>query len=317
LFITLLLLMAHQATARKERLNLTGWEIFWSEEFNSVSVDSLYGPDRWKDFIYPGPGIRPTRRRITLADGLGYFKPQLVRPDTSRGDTVTLETAELMSTFDEIPEVQRPGPGTGPGFLYGIFEIRCKLPAKYTNVYTAFWLSGITWPPEIDAFEYHAGDNSFFSSIHYGAGPQNHQTVSQTFPFSKRRLTRRFHTWTIVWLPDRISIFFDGKELMTDTTPSHLPHGRAVAPTEVYNFMGWNKMDVRVGNALLWRIAEQNEQTDLDPLVVDYIRVYKPKGYAARYQYADYTTTSGNRLEDWYFKELLPLYARTRYLERR
>ena len=77
--------------------------------------------------------------------------------------------SQISSLHDDFP-----GFSGRPGYMYGMFEIRCKLPPT-RNSYSSFWLSGNWWPPEIDVFEicdYGApGDhNKFFSSVHWDTG---------------------------------------------------------------------------------------------------------------------------------------------------
>jgi len=62
-------------------------------------------------------------------------------------DSSSWLTSEISSTHDDFPHLH----GT-PGYIYGMFEIRCKLPKSFYS-FTSFWLDGNAWPPEIDAFE--------------------------------------------------------------------------------------------------------------------------------------------------------------------
>ena len=102
-------------------------------------------------------------------------------------------------------------------YLYGTFEIKCRIP---DNAPPAFWLYGECCE-EIDVFEFLTEDERKFTmTVHEcvpgkcdkGSGGKGHQLKGkQLMPgpdFSKG-----FHTWTLEWTPEFISLKVDGNEV--------------------------------------------------------------------------------------------------------
>lgn len=256
---------------------------------------------RWK--IYEGPNPWTSdffktvhqESNIELLNGYAYFKTQkLTTPINISGTNYYYTSGEIVSKFDDIPYCSS---FSDAGYLYGMFEIRCKLPKKHGQ-YPAYWLLGNTsWPPEIDLFEFNGNDhNMFFSGVHWGPNnaPQNCYQF-YNYPFD---LTDDFHTWTVVWSPTAVTFFFDNKELRTDNIITHIPG--TVSPNMMERCK-WMKMKHQIGSGLNWPYSSE---TTFDPLIVDYIRVYKPTGYTP------YTT--GN-FDNWHDNIVKPLYLNTPY----
>lgn len=81
-------------------------------------------------------------------------------------------------------------------------------------------------------------------------------------------LDDEFHTYTMVWTPDKISFFFDGKEYRTVTDVSQMPN--------VGDICNYGHMDAILSlsyNCPQWQDLEVNK---LEPFLVDYVRIYKP-----------------------------------------
>lgn len=231
---------------------------------------------RWR--IYEGPNPWTSdffktvhqESNIELLNGYAYFKTQkLTTPINISGTNYYYTSGEIVSKFDDIPYCSS---FSDAGYLYGMFEIRCKLPKKHGQ-YPAYWLLGNTsWPPEIDLFEFNGNDhNMFFSGVHWGPNnaPQNCYQF-YNYPFD---LTDDFHTWTVVWSPTAVTFFFDNKELRTDNIITHIPG--TVSPNMMERCK-WMKMKHQIGSGLNWPYSSE---TTFDPLIVDYIKVYKPTGY--------------------------------------
>lgn len=122
-------------------------------------------------------------------------------------------------------------------FYYGYYETRVKVP-RAKGVFPAFWLNpdrdgdGIFWwPPEIDGLEF-VNDGTEKSRLqhHSGGGPSNRppafRTKSwlQSDPAFDRKsgffqLDKPFdedwHVVGILWKPDSVAVFLDGRRLWT------------------------------------------------------------------------------------------------------
>ena len=107
---------------------------------------------------------------------------------------------------------------TQPSFFqtYGYFEIRAKLPAG-KGLWPAFWLlpEDQSWPPEIDVLEV-LGDNTskLYTTVHYGK-----ENTSHGIDTSVPDMSAGFHTYAVLWEPDFITWYFDGRQVFRHPTP--------------------------------------------------------------------------------------------------
>ncbi len=283
-------------------LNKQGWTQTFNEEFNTNITDLK---TRWKILHNNPSGIASypsidQESNLTLNGGFAYFATQkLTTPITHDGKQYTHTTANIISKFDDIPFCSATNcsatNNANAGYLYGMFEIRCKLPKK-AGQYIAYWLYGnCSWPPEIDVFEFNGTNHdNFFSTIHWGAN-NNPQSCGNTYyyPFN---LTDDFHTWTVVWTPTKVTWFFDNKELKTEYVASHIPGATSPNMSERCK---WIKMNQQIGSGLNY---PNPSETTFEQLIVDYIKVYKPIGYS--------TYTTGD-FDNWHDNIVKPLYQNT------
>ncbi|MBP9140453.1 MAG: T9SS type A sorting domain-containing protein [Chitinophagales bacterium] len=150
------------------------------------------------------------------------------------------------------PSDDYTGTWDNTGFRYGMFEIRCKLPSEFSA--PAFWLYG--GATELDIFEAGLPNRISTAAIDWTTTPQ---TICQTLhewdlPFDN--FTSDFHTFTCVWTPDKITYFFDHRELGTITSIQTYPYNCAL-----------------ICNLAMYPWNDINTYMD-----IDYIRVYKPIG---------------------------------------
>ncbi len=259
--------------------------------------------------------------------------------------TPQYEFGNISTTYTDFPQCapsscnsQWSGLKTAPGMLYGAIEIRCKLssdlvqplsdPILYNDnpgglqadggayEYNAAWLDGSNiWPPEIDLFEHHSGDDYFFSTDHWHRNASSAQatdlsSTNYRYNWPGFNLNDDFHTWTVVWTPTEITWFFDGVQLKKDNTPCHLPDfgvnynsytnyqsatsnicdpntpPPANSSPDFQTLYRWSEMFLIVGNApqswvkLVPKICP--DETDptgnhtMHPMIIDYVKIYKP-----------------------------------------
>jgi hypothetical protein len=290
---------ANQVYAQ-EFLDNSHWTLVANEEFNTSIADLQ---TRWKLTSGIPTDLKPNwytpvadPNNVRLANGYIYFETQkLVSPITVNGNTYLYSVGDIQSLANDVPACDLYSTS---GYLYGMYEIRCKLPKK-AGQYTAFWMHGKGWPPEIDVFEHNARFHDyFFSTAHYGtnADPQEWGD-SYYYPFD---LTDDFHTWTLVWTPAKLIWFFDGQELKTDAIPVHVPGATASNMVERCKYM---KMIIQTGAGLN---HPDRAETTFDPFIVDYIRVYKPSGNPL------YTGDVSPDFDTWHDNQKT-LYANTPY----
>jgi hypothetical protein len=285
------------ATLGQGRLDKTGWQLDpnLSEDFNVGTTLATLAP-RWHVQLENGviankSSALPfesyvTRNNVYIANGCAYLNTyKYTAPIYHENNRdYYYATSFLRSRFDDFPTISPPNDTVKGGVLYGMFEIRCKLP-RGSGQYPSFWLAGNNaWPPEIDAFEFNGSHpKTFFSTAHWpnpafkeGSSVSRDSSHGKTYTYaSKKFLTKGFHTWTVVWAPKRITWFFDNKELYTDTIAAHIPGG-ASPDANPYELCKYRKMDMIINSILNY---PDSTATNFEPLVIDYIHMYRPVGF--------------------------------------
>ncbi|WP_324675584.1 family 16 glycosylhydrolase [Hymenobacter sp. GOD-10R] len=156
--------------------------------------------------------------------------------------------------------------GMYPGFTYGMFEIRCKLPKGRNGTWPTFWfLSGDT---EIDVVDNLKPDpaaviQSGVIDWHKTFPNDSLGNAEKGAVLYKRfgsLLSDDFNTYTAVWTPSRVSFFFNGRLLynVDDTViATHNCAGMLLATLQMKNY------------------DQSVQRAHMD---IDYIRVLKPRG---------------------------------------
>lgn len=115
--------------------------------------------------------------------------------------------------------------GYGTTFSYGYFEARLAMSAKKSS-WPAFWLfsqehargtDGNHWC-EIDIFELF-DSNKFGGTVHEWINFKNHQNKNNLVDLPPGTDVTRWHTYGMLWEPNRVTWFFDRKPLMTAAVP--------------------------------------------------------------------------------------------------
>jgi serralysin len=110
---------------------------------------------------------------------------------------------------------------TQPSFAqqFGYFEVRAQLPAG-RGLWPAVWMlpSGGGWPPELDILEQTGGD-TVFQTLHMKAASK---PAEADFKTHIQGLTHRFHTFGLLWTPERLVWFIDRRQTAATPTPPDL-----------------------------------------------------------------------------------------------
>lgn len=193
-----------------------GWELVFSDEFNGNTLDR----NKW------------ATRYLYQNETMDYFTDESQRYRDSQisvsGGVLDLraEKKEGASHFESgLIRSHRT-------FYYGYYEARVFLPSA-KGVFPAFWLEadydqdGKFWhPPEIDIFEYVINDttdkpNMLHSSAIPWSIPNPFRFVDPSFRtdfkvmVSKEDLNRDWHVAGLVWTPESVSLFWDGRRIYT------------------------------------------------------------------------------------------------------
>lgn len=284
-------LICHQALFAQCKLNYANYNLVLEENFDHItSINQLRNVWQfhhddpgwgWGDYTDPNTGVTTNgeyydESQVTIQPG-GFLRLTAVRNENLvpiwsnwKGDyrycryksgMIQLRNDLWGGIFDQNASTT--------GFLYGMFEIRVKLP-KSPDCFPAFWLTRAGSKTEIDMFEY--GENQASRRISNNIIDYSNLaniTSCQHFfdKLSWDNLPELFHTISCVWTPDRVTIFFDGREMRTvdksqmqtyNDNPLSLVANLAMRP---YFSVGTTYMDI------------------------DYIRVYKPRGNDYRLPY--------------------------------
>ena len=136
---------------------------------------------------------------ITAAQASADIKPLINNYDYTSG---------LLTTHDTFSQT------------YGYFEMRADLPEN-AGAWPAFWLlpEDGSWPPELDVVEmYGQNPNSLLMTAHTNQTGQ-HTTVGSTVNVSN---TDGFHTYGLLWTPDKLVWTYDGVQVAEAATPSDM-----------------------------------------------------------------------------------------------
>ena len=138
---------------------------------------------------------------------------------------------------------------------YGYFETRAKL-SNAAGVVSAFWLlpADGSWPPELDAAEV-LGSNpdTLVLTAHSDSGTSPQWT---DIPDA----SQDFHTYAVDWEPDKLTWYFDGKQVAQQDTPSDM------------NKPMFMQLSTVVGTSSTWAGAPNSGETG--QMQVDYVRAY-------------------------------------------
>jgi beta-glucanase (GH16 family) len=101
---------------------------------------------------------------------------------------------------------------------YGYFEVRAKLP-EGKGLWPAFWLlpQGGGWPPEIDVLEQLGRE----PAIVY-VGVHSNAYNDQTMRVDLGETTENFHAYGMLWDPEHITWFIDGRQVRQIATPNDM-----------------------------------------------------------------------------------------------
>ncbi len=151
--------------------------------------------------------------------------------------------------------------------LYGVFEIRARLP-KGRGFWPAFWLlpTDGSWPPELDVFEVLGHDTAKLNNAAHSKATGQHTSAGAEIPGPD--LSEAFHLYTAEWRKDEIRWYLDGVEVSRTKTPADMQK-----PMYLLANLG-------VGGG--WP-GEPDSSTQFPGIfAIDYIRVYRRPADTAR-----------------------------------
>jgi beta-glucanase (GH16 family) len=242
--------------------------IVWRDEFNGVGLD----PGKWSfDTSRNKQGWWNGERQYYSAG-----RPQNIRVGNGR---LTIEAQR-----EKLDPAQFPDWGgqhytsarivsKGPGWTYGFYEIRAKLPCA-RGTWPAIWMLPVKmqkWPDdgEIDIMEHVGAEpNLIYASLHTDLF--NHMKKTQR---SAQRLVptscTAFHRYQLDWRPQSITIGVDGRGILH--VRNDQPGGKRAWPFDVPFQMILN---LAIGGE--WAGAKGIDDAAMPQrMEVDYVRVWR------------------------------------------
>jgi beta-glucanase (GH16 family) len=245
------------------------WQLTWSDEFNGPN-GSPPDPAKWR-FETGGKGYGNNE--------LETYTARPVNAHQQNGHLVITARKEDHTGPDGIARAYTSARINTRGLFaqaYGRFEARIQLPTG-KGIWPAFWLLGdnidtTPWPKsgEIDIIENIGDPTKIYSTIH-GPGYSAAKGISAPFTLpAGESVHTAFHLYAVEWSPDDIKFFFDD-HLVAHRTPADLPPGT----TWVYDHPFFIILNLAVGG--YWPGSPDATTTFPQQMLVDYVRVYKPR----------------------------------------
>ncbi len=276
LFILLIAMLGTcRATARAAfpQDEKSQWTLVWSDEFNGPD-GSRPNPPKWK-FEVGGNGwgnhelqYYTNRPENSFIRG-GNLVIQALKENFTGPDHVTREYTSARMTTQGLFEQ-----------AYGRFEARIKIP-RGQGLWPAFWLLGndigkIGWPGcgEIDIMENIGKEPSVVHGSLHGPGYSGDRDYTSEYKVpGGPHFFDDFHVFAIEWEPKAVRFFVD-QELYATFTPARLPAGMKW----VFDHPFFIILNVAVGGD--WPGPPDSTTVFPQTMLVDYVRVYKPRSIA-------------------------------------
>lgn len=255
---------APKVVAPKERLDLSGYEIVFADEFDGPLDVSAWGPGtRW---------IAHTPWRGDFGDAR-FSDPREGFPFTVQDGVLRIEAHKSLKPKKKGPEwwsgllASAAPDGSGFSLQYGYFEMSGKLPAG-VGVWPAFWLmtTRLNDDPktvadgsiEVDILEYYGRPDDYMANLHVWKPPP-HRSGARSIRIPRDSASSGFHTYGALVTPEWVVFYHDRVEVMRRPTPPE--HKRPLMLL----------VNLALGGG--WPIDDVQSPTFM---YVDYVRAYAP-----------------------------------------
>jgi beta-glucanase (GH16 family) len=205
----------------------SGMTLSFSDDFNTLSLNNSQGGTWDTNFWWGAPNGSTLTQNNELQWYIdaNYAPTSSVHPFSVAGGVLTITAAQTPADIKPLINNYEYTSGlltTHDSFsqTYGYFEMRADLPEN-TGAWPAFWLlpEDGSWPPELDVVEmYGQNPNQLLMTAHTNETGQ-HTTVGSTVNVSD---TAGFHTYGLLWAPDKLVWTYDGVQVAEAATPSDM-----------------------------------------------------------------------------------------------
>ncbi|MER8441395.1 family 16 glycosylhydrolase [Mesorhizobium sp. M1312] len=220
-------------------LNLSGFKLSFSDEFNTLDVVPNNGTGKWFAPVHAPYGA------ATFMSPVGATNP------------FSVSDGQLTITMKQVDGVWQSGTmqtvnSAGQGFAqeYGYFEMRAAFHGG-AGAWPAFWmLSPDQTVPrvEVDIVEAYGGDPDGHHQAVHLSNKESHASKGNYTGLPSSMFDGAFHTYGARITTDWITVYYDGKELsrfpMSESfrTPLYMLASLAMNPLEVERASGTYKM---------------------------------------------------------------------------
>ena len=253
------------AGARAGTASRPGWQLTWSDEFNSGSAPD---PAKWQ-FAIGGNGWGNKE--------LEYYTSRQQNARVRHGNLEIIARKENYTGKDGVKRDYTSARLITSGKFeqaYGRFEARIKIPYGQ-GVWPAFWLLGaddkqVGWPRcgEIDIMENIGREPATVHGTIHGPGYSGGKGIGAPYSLPSGRFADDFHVFAVEWEPEEIRFYVDD-HLYATRKPSDLPPGTKW----VYDHPFYILLNFAVGGA--WPGNPDSTTKFPQTMLVDYVRVYK------------------------------------------
>jgi beta-glucanase (GH16 family) len=192
------------------------WKLAFSTDFPGTALDT----STWAQ-CYPWSPAPPGCSNFGNADEREWYLPSQVHVDNGLA-LVAQRTPTQGSDENGNPKTYTCRSGmvtTYPGvhLKYGFVQVTARLPFG-KGLWPAIWLipADQSWPPEIDIVEHWDTQSTASATLHYGK-QNSQQRGTVNFPDADKG----WHTYTLYWTQNRITIYYDNQLVLTTT--AHIP----------------------------------------------------------------------------------------------
>lgn len=257
--------------------------LLWSDEFNDAAGTGPNSTDWVIDLgdgcnKAPGCGWGNNESQSYAACALKQDGSSMIISATTPAGDGTCTSNRTWTSGKMITKDKR-------SFTYGYFESRMKMPSG-GGAWPAFWLLGsnidtLPWPRsgEIDIMEYTGNvPNRTTSAVHYANSFGAHEYKSGAYN-NAQPLANEYHTYGLLWLPNELTFYFDGREIFrltkNDTSLARWPFGPNASGVDPKMYVIFNlAMGGNYGGAIQGGLTKAQ-------LGIDYVRYYNVDGYGS------------------------------------
>ena len=218
-----------QATAPSHPESNSNWELVFSDEFDSGSLDL----SKWNTSYYYGS------RTNTWNDEEQYYVDDAFEFNADGTMSIVAQKLDTpLEAFEDVDQHLLASQGKDTSFEYssgmlsgddkfaftnGYMEIRAQVPSGQ-GLWPAFWMlpSSGEWPPELDVMEM-LGDktDTVLTTLHSEGEDGAHQIDYAHQSFTGVDFSTGYHTFAAEWNQDRVTWFVDDAEIFS--TVNNIP----------------------------------------------------------------------------------------------